>query len=180
MRVRPIKSEKEYKDYQNYINSVFGKDLSVDESDNIEIIQILIDNYEKGKENFNKFENISESTSKYNFDKKSNLDYIFELTKESSLIESSAKGEINPVIKALKLCEESGELAAEVLKLIEYKFNKLGESKNEIKNNILLESVDCMIVVFDILNKFGFTINQIIEMSESQINKWIGQIQSEK
>ena len=40
--------------------------------------------------------------------------------------------------------------------------------------NILLESVDSMITIFVIMIELGYTKQQIVEMTESQINKWMG------
>ena len=40
----------------------------------------------------------------------------------------------------------------------------------------LLESVDSLIMIFDIMIKLGFTKDQIVEMAEKQVNKWLNYI----
>lgn len=69
-----------------------------------------------------------------------------------------------------KLQEELGELSAEVLKSINYKKSKL--SKDEISENILLESIDCLIMSMDIIAYQGHNKDRILEIAESQIKKW--------
>ena len=71
----------------------------------------------------------------------------------------------------MKLTEEVGELAAELLKITGYKYTK--DTKEEAMQKALLESTDTMIMIFGIMVQLGFTKQQIVEMTESQINKWL-------
>jgi hypothetical protein len=172
MDITPIKTEEKYKEYLEYLESIFHMDLTEEESERVEIIEILIEDYEKKINLSIPNENVESNDKLF----PTGLEYIFNLVKETSMLE----GEVSLVTKGLKLSEEQGELSAEILKLVGYKFNKYEESNEKIMNNLLLEGTDCIIVVFDILSKLGFTVPQIIEMSEIQINKWLNQIKDEK
>lgn len=97
------------------------------------------------------------------------FDLIYDLIRSAS--ESDDKGTL--VERGLKLSEEVGELAAEILKSVDYKYHK--NTPDEIRTGILLESVDCMIMVFDILNKAGYSKSDIMTMTLSQLNKWKNQ-----
>lgn len=94
------------------------------------------------------------------------IDHIHELIKNVSKLETGGLIE-----RGLKLSEESGELAAEILKLVDFKKNNL--TKEQIRENILLESSDCLIVILDIMIHMGFSKEEIVNMSEKQINKWV-------
>jgi len=76
--------------------------------------------------------------------------------------------------RVVKLQEEVGELSAEVLKLRGFKKSDL--SKDEIRNNILLETVDCLIMSMDILSHEKFQKKEIIEIADKQIEKWLSQL----
>ena len=78
------------------------------------------------------------------------------------------------VKKGLKLCEESGELAAEILKKVEYKYTE--DSIETIRENLLDEAVDCLIMVFDILSSESYTIEEIINSSDKKTGEWIDKI----
>jgi len=92
------------------------------------------------------------------------------------LVTNASKFE-NPglIERGLKLGEEYGELSAEILKLVNYK--RTNESKEEIRKNILLESTDCLIMIFDIIAQMEFSKDEICEMAESQVNKWMKNIE---
>jgi NTP pyrophosphatase (non-canonical NTP hydrolase) len=96
-----------------------------------------------------------------------NIDYIYDLVRQACERESG----INIVDKGLKLSEEVGELAAEILKLRGIKFTELNEQ--EIKKKILLESCDVLIMIFSIMYEMNFSKEEIVEMTKSQIEKWI-------
>lgn len=98
------------------------------------------------------------------------FDYVYNIIKKIS--DFDKKGTI--LERGLKLSEETGELSAEILKSTNYKYHN--NTQEEIRNNILLESSDCLIIVFDILNKLGFTKSEIIQMIKSQLKKWEKQI----
>ena len=159
MTLKPIKSYYDYKQAQKYLESVFHNELTKEESNDIEILSVLIEDFErKGKPNLEDV--VIEPI----------IDYIYDL------VENASKYEKNGLIeKGLKLGEEYGELSAEILKLKGYK--KTYEDKDVIKDNILLESTDCLIMVFDIMSTMGFTKDQICGMAERQVNKWIKNIE---
>jgi len=79
--------------------------------------------------------------------------------------------EFGLIERVCKLQEEVGELSAEALKQIGYKKSDL--SQEEIRKNILLETVDCLIMTMDILSTQGFSKEEIVDIAESQISKWI-------
>lgn len=93
------------------------------------------------------------------------IDSIFDEVKSTSELEKPGILE-----RGLKLTEECGELAAEILKLEGFK--RTDESEEVIKEKILLESTDCLIMVLDIMSQMGFSKEQIHEMSMKQIGKW--------
>jgi len=100
---------------------------------------------------------------------KNNFDHLYEMVREASQLDT--KGTL--VERGLKLCEETGELAAEILKSVGYKYHR--DTPEQIRKGILLESVDCMIMVLDILNKAGYAKEEIMEMAVSQLDKWKNQ-----
>ena len=60
------------------------------------------------------------------------------------------------------------------LKLKGYK--RTTEDESKINYNILLESTDCLIMIFDIMVHMNFTKEQICNMAEKQVNKWLNGI----
>lgn len=159
MKIKPIKNLYDYEQAQNYLESVFHKELSEDESNDVAILEILIEEFErKGK------------MSNDNVALEPLIDYVYDLVNNASKYENPGLLE-----RGLKLGEEYGELSAEILKLIGYK--RTNESKEVIEKNILLESTDCLIMIFDIMSQMGFTKEQICDMSESQVNKWMKNIE---
>jgi len=76
--------------------------------------------------------------------------------------------------KGLKLNEEVGELSAEILKLIKYKYHN--DTEEQIRQNLLEEAADSIIQVFDILADLKYTKEELIEASEKKIDKWLNQI----
>ena len=156
-----IKTEEEYQKYLDYIESVFHKELSEEESNNVEVISALIEIYENSK---NQIESEEER-----FDDNSTIDYIYNLVKLVSPIEKS-----DLTKKGLKLNEEVGELSAEILKLVDYKYHN--DSKEQIRDNLLQESVDSLIMIFDILTSQNYTKEEVVNVSEQKIEKWLNQI----
>ena len=76
----------------------------------------------------------------------------------------------------IKLQEEVGELSAEALKQIGFKSHDT--TLDKIRDNILLEAVDCLIMSLDILSQQGFSKKEIIDKANSQIEKWISNIKT--
>lgn len=159
MKIKPIKTIYDYEQAQKYLESLFHKELSEEESNNVAILEILIEEFERKNEFSN--ENVSLEPI---------IDYVYDLVVNASKFESPGLLE-----RGLKLGEEYGELSAEILKLDGYK--RTNESKKDIERNILLESTDCLIMVFDIMSQMGFTKEQICNMAENQVNKWIKNIE---
>lgn len=156
-----IKTEKEYKEYSKYIESTFHRDLSREEANNIEVITVLLDSYDRNRK---------ESASTYIDDGNVSIDYIYDLVKNVSPLEKNA----DIIKKILKLGEEYGELSAEILKLVDYKYNN--DSKEEVRKNLFSETIDCLIMILDILNIQNAEKDSIVSESEIKIEKWLNQI----
>ena len=97
---------------------------------------------------------------------KKSLDEIYDFVYNVSHLEES-----DIVKKGLKLNEEVGELSAEILKLVKYKHTT--DSSERIREHLLEEAMDTIIMVFDILVKQGYTKEEMIKMGEKKINKWL-------
>lgn len=160
MKISPIKSKEDYLKYTKYLDSLYGVELSDEQTNDILVIQQLIDYWEQN--------NLSKVKLEDDFTDE-DFDYIFELIKNVTSIQGYGLTE-----RVIKLQEEVGELSAEVLKLKGFKNSEL--SKEEIKNNILLETVDCLIMSMDILNYGKFQKKDIIEVADKQIEKWLSQL----
>jgi len=70
-----------------------------------------------------------------------------------------------------KLFEEGGELAAEILRF-QHQKNRKGKSKEEVRYDLHLEAVDCMLMVMDILCHTGASDKRIREIMNGQMAKW--------
>jgi len=75
------------------------------------------------------------------------------------------------VARGLKLNEEAGELAAEILKLEGMKGAR-GKSRKEILYDLHLEAIDCLLMAMDILVHTGATEKRINQIMNSQLDKW--------
>ena len=156
MNIKPIRSEKDYQWALNELESVFHSELGTKDGEKAEILSILIEDYENKNYPIDKPLEVD-----YTFD------YVYDLVKNACELEK----EVTIAEKGLKLTEEVGELAAELLKITGYKYTK--DTKEEAMQKALLESTDTMIMIFGIMVQLGFTKQQIVEMTESQINKWL-------
>jgi len=108
--------------------------------------------------------------------KNNSIDSIYDLVKEVSHLEDP-----DIVKKGLKLTEEVGELSAEILKLAGYKYTNPSDFPGEeVRNNLLEEAVDSLIMVFDILVNQGYTKEEIIKTSHKKVNKWLSQIENKQ
>jgi acetyl-CoA carboxylase alpha subunit len=161
MKLQPIKTKEDYKKFNQYLDSLYGVELTENQTNEILIIQQLLDHYEQN--NMSKVSLREES--------KENFDYIYELIQNVSELEGYGLIE-----RVCKLQEEVGELSAETLKIIGFKNSNL--TKEQIKENILLESVDCLIMSMDILSTQGYSKDEIIKMADSQINKWVNNLKT--
>lgn len=158
MKLRPIKTKEEYQNFTKYLDSLYGIELSEEQTNDILIIQQLLEHFEQN------------NMSKVSLEEdKEDLDYIYTLIQNVAELEGYGLIE-----RVCKLQEEVGELSAETLKLIGFKSSNLPES--EIKKNILIEAVDCLIMSMDILSTQGFSKDEIIKIADSQINKWVSNI----
>jgi hypothetical protein len=159
MKLKPIKTVYDYNQAQKYLESIFHNELTEDEANDVAILEVLIENFERqGK------------VSKENLEIEPLIDYVFDLVTNASQYEEEGLLE-----RGLKLGEEYGELSAEILKFVGYK--RSSESKEQINYNILLESTDCLIMIFDIMTQMGFKKEQICDMAEKQVNKWLKNIE---
>lgn len=163
MKLSPIKTEKDYQKFTKYLETLFGLELSEEQSNEILIIQQLLEHYEQNKNS----QNLIISN-----DFKEDFDYIYELIQNVSNYEKFGLLE-----RVCKLQEEVGELSAETLKLVGFKNSDL--SKKEISNKILLETVDCLIMTMDILSTMKYSKEDIIKTADAQINKWISNLKIE-
>lgn len=154
MNVKPIKNEEDYKLALSHLEKVFDAPIDSEEGDLALVLSTLIVDWES--KNY-PIENLQPDWT---------IDSVYQMVTRACLQEK----EISLTEKGLKLTEEVGELASEILKLSGVKHSN--NSTNEIVNAILLESCDVMIMVFSIMNQMGFTKQQIIEMTESQVKKW--------
>jgi hypothetical protein len=156
MKLKPITNYYDYQQAQKYIES--NKDLSKETLNKISILSILVEDFER-KSIPIEDEIISETL----------IDYVYDLVINASKYEKNGLIE-----RGLKLGEEYGELSAEILKLKGYK--RTTEDEGRINYNILLESTDCLIMIFDIMVHMNFTKEQICNMAEKQVNKWLNGI----
>jgi NTP pyrophosphatase (non-canonical NTP hydrolase) len=74
------------------------------------------------------------------------------------------------VERGLKLNEEAGELAAEILKLKGLKGSS--KSKKEILFDLHLEAIDCLLMAMDILVHTKASEKRIEQIMNSQLDKW--------
>jgi len=71
-----------------------------------------------------------------------------------------------------KLSEEAGELSSAVLLQDGYKVNKYNKSDAQINANILEEGVDVLLVVYDLLFKAGFSIDDVKDELSVKLDVW--------
>jgi hypothetical protein len=158
MELKPITNQYDYQQAQKYLESIHRVELSKEESNKVSILTVLIEEFERKSKPVEE-EIISETL----------IDYVYDLVINASKYEKHGLIE-----RGLKLGEEYGELSAEILKLKGYK--RTTEDEGRINYNILLESTDCLIMIFDIMAHMGFTKEQICDMAEKQVNKWLSGI----
>lgn len=162
MKITPIKTKEDYNKFNLYLDSLYGLELSDEQTNDILIIQQLLDHYEQ-----NNMSKVQENS----LDNSEDFDYIYELIQSVSKLEGYGLLE-----RVCKLQEEVGELSAEALKSIGFKYSTLEQS--EIRKNILLEAVDCLIMSMDILANQEFSKIEIIRMADSQIDKWLSNLKT--
>jgi NTP pyrophosphatase (non-canonical NTP hydrolase) len=159
MKIKLVKSVKQYSSAVKKLNLLVelnnSREVSKKTSDKIELLKIVIRHYEE--KDLIKDKGIS-------------MDYAFDMIKNACQLETNS----SLSDKGLKLTEEVGELAAELLKITGYKHTT--DTKEEATKKALLESVDTMIMIFSIMNYLNFDKKQIVEMTESQIKKWLSYI----
>ena len=158
MNIKPLKTEQDYQEALVLFDKIKEYPIDSKEGQDAEILMILIEDFKS--KNYPDIEPINDWS----------IDYLYSLVQKCTKFET--KGTLSD--KGLKLCEETGELAAELLKFSGYKYSN--DTPEEYTQKALLESVDCMIMIFDIMIYLGFTKQQIVEMCESQINKWLTNI----
>jgi hypothetical protein len=105
MKIKPIRTLYDYNQAQSYLESIFHSELTEEESNNVAILEILMEEFErKGK------------VSKEDLVVEPLIDYVYDLVTNASQYEEEGLLE-----RGLKLGEEYGELSAEILKLKGYK-----------------------------------------------------------
>lgn len=72
--------------------------------------------------------------------------------------------------RGLKVCEEAGELAAEILKLKGMKGSS--KTKKQILYDLHLEAVDCLLMAMDVLVHTKASEKRINQIINSQLDKW--------
>ena len=155
MNIKPLRTEQDYQEALIEFDRIKEFPLDSKEGQKAEILSVLIEDYKS------KYYPEIEPTTDWS------IDYLYSLVQNVVKLEN--KGTLSD--KGLKLCEEVGELAAELLKFSGYKHSN--DTPEQYTQKALLESVDCMIMIFHIMIDLGFTKQQIVEMCESQINKWL-------
>lgn len=159
MKIKPIDNLYDYEQTKRFIEQESKKNnLSEDERNKIRVFNILIEEFQKR----GKFDPKDVTIEPL-------IDNVWQSVKEVSKYEQ--KGLIQ---RGLKLGEEYGELSAEILKFVGYK--KSSETEDEIRKKILLESTDCLIMILDIIINMEFNKEEICNMSEKQIKKWLNNI----
>lgn len=157
MQIKAIKNEEDYQLALKNLEQVFDSPIHSEEGNLAEVLSILIEDWEN--------KNYPIESSQFDW----SIDYLFNSVQEACQLEKN----ITLSDKGLKLMEEVGELATEILKSKGSEHSNLDD--NQIRNNLLLESCDVMIMIFSIMYQMGFSKQEIVEMTGSQINKWINQ-----
>jgi len=84
-----------------------------------------------------------------------------------------SKSETGDISKRfVKLTEEVGEFSASYLEEDGFKVSKSHKTPEELRDHILEEGIDTMIMVFDILAKKGFTIEEIENKLGVKLDAW--------
>lgn len=156
MKIKPITSYHDYEVTKVYLQNT--KPSNEEERNIIEVYKVLLEQFER-RGNINTSDVIIEPL----------IDNIWDSV--CGVSSSEQKGLIE---RGLKLGEEYGELSAEILKFKGFK--NTTDTQTEITQKILLESTDCLIMILDIMKKMDFTKQEICEMADRQINKWISNI----
>jgi hypothetical protein len=156
MNLKPINSKEDYQWATKELEPILNAELGTRDGDRAQILSILIEDYE------NKNLKIDNQ-----IDTDFTFDYLYDLVKNACELEKT----FTIAEKGLKLAEEVGELSAELLKITGYKHTN--DTKEEAIQKALLESCDVLIMIFGLMIQLGYTKQQIVEMTESQVNKWL-------
>ncbi len=100
---------------------------------------------------------------------KKQMKQLFEKTQKISNADTRP-GDIATV--AAKLSEESGEVAAECLKLTGFKPLKFSETKGNVTNRLKWEIGDATISLFDIAHRAGLTYEDLQQAIAVGLDKW--------
>lgn len=82
--------------------------------------------------------------------------------------------------KFIKLSEEAGELAAAYLEEDGFKVRKVAKTDEELRDHILEEGVDSIMVIMDILACKEFTYEQICNKMWDKLHEWKTNIENKK
>lgn len=72
--------------------------------------------------------------------------------------------------RSAKLSEESGEVAAEVLKLTGYK--KTTKTTREVREDLKEEAIDALITSLDVINHLKMSEDEVVYILEQKLNEW--------
>lgn len=79
----------------------------------------------------------------------------------------------------VKLMEEVGEFSAAYLEADGFKVSKTSKTKEELREHLLEEGVDSLIMILDILAKEGYSFDDIRDMMDLKLDVW-GEILKKK
>jgi NTP pyrophosphatase (non-canonical NTP hydrolase) len=97
------------------------------------------------------------------------------ITYPDKLVKASLKTKRDIIARALKLSEETGELAAEALKIRGLK-GKGGKNDVEVLHDLREEAVDVFIMSLDILLFTKTSEEELNRLIDKKLNKWLKQI----
>ena len=87
------------------------------------------------------------------------------------IIEINKTEQKTPIEVMVKIQEECGELAAEMLRYIGKKGSN-GDSKKVLRRKILEEACDVIITCTSVIEKFGYKEVDMCRMIKKKCNKW--------
>ena len=92
------------------------------------------------------------------------------LTKIKYILQNAHKGNKTLPEQIIKAQEELGELAAAYLMSKGKKSTT--KTKQEVEDNFIEETIDCLIILFAIAGTKKYTLEQIEKVFELKLNKW--------
>lgn len=155
--IKPLRTEENYLQAVKTLEDNLHKSLQQEDAEKLEVLAILVNDWDRAHKPNDR--GIVEETG--------DMNYVYQLVSNAS--NSVNVGSLTE--KCLKLNEEVGELSAEVLKMSNYKKSDL--SKSEVRDRIVEEAVDSLVMVIDILTTVNATNQEITDATEDAVNKWL-------